>query len=48
MINPTGVAIAKPMFGLSSSTPGVASACSSRNPAVDRNASEINVSRASW
>ena len=47
MISPTGVAIANPMFGLSRSTPGVTSACRPRNPAVERNASEISVSRAS-
>ena len=48
MIRPTGVAIANPMFGLSSITPGVARAWSPRNPALERNASEIRVSRASW
>ena len=48
MIRPTGVAMVNPMFGLSSSTPGVARAWSPRNPALERNASEIRVRRASW
>ena len=47
MINPIGVATVKPRFGWSRRTPGVASACSPRNPAVDRKASEMRVSRAS-
>ena len=44
---PTGVAIVKPWFGPSSSTPGVASAWRVRKPAAARNDSEIRNSRAS-
>ncbi len=45
--SPIGVATTNPAFGWSSSTPGVASACSPRNPALARNASEMRISRAS-
>jgi hypothetical protein len=44
---PTGVAMVKPAFRLSSRTPGVASAWSPRNPALVRKASETRKSRAS-
>ena len=44
--SPTGVASSKPAF-LPSRTPGVASACSPRKPALDRHASETRNSRAS-
>ena len=37
---PNGVAITKPVFGFSSSTPGVANACNPRNAAAARNASD--------
>jgi hypothetical protein len=46
--SPTGVATAKPVFGPGSSTAGVASACSSRKPALARNVSETSSRRASW
>ena len=44
---PTGVAMAKPALRPVSSTWGVARACSSRNPALDRNTSETRNRRAS-
>ena len=46
--SPTGVASTNPALPFSSSTPGVASACSPRNPALARNASPISSSRASF
>ena len=45
--NPIGVAITKPVFFPSSSTPGVASACRARKPALVRNASPTKNTRAS-
>ncbi len=44
---PTGVAMTKPAFGVFNSTPGVASACSARNPADERNARDTSSTRAS-
>ena len=45
--SPTGVAITKPRFGLSSRTPGVASACRARKPEAARNESETRWTRRS-
>jgi hypothetical protein len=44
---PTGVATTKPAFFFSSRTPGVASACSARKPALVTNARETRNRRAS-
>ena len=45
--SPTGVAITNPAFFPSSRTPGVASACSPRKPALERKAIDTRKSRAS-
>ena len=45
--SPIGVAMTKPSVRPSTNTPGVDSACSPRNPAADRKASETRNSRAS-
>jgi len=45
--SPIGVAITKPLFGDSRRTPGVASACRPRKPALARKVSETRKSRAS-
>jgi hypothetical protein len=47
IMRPTGVAITNPAFLWLRSTPGVARACSPRNPALVTNASETRKSRAS-
>jgi hypothetical protein len=44
---PIGDAIWKPAFLPATRTPGVASACRTRNPALDRKASETRKTRAS-
>src|SRR5437870_430538 len=45
---PTGVAITKPAFFPATITPGVASACSARKPALVRKASETRYTRGSF
>ena len=47
MNRPTGVAMTNPAFGESSSTPGVASACRPRKPALARKDNETRTKRAS-
>jgi len=47
MNSPIGVAMTNPLFEPARRTPGVASACRPRNPAAEKNASEIRTRRAS-